>query len=131
MAIRKRQSFVAVVDDDASMREAIESLLGSAGIENSGYASAELFLRSRRARKAACLIVDMRLPGMNGLQLCRELRASGIDAPVILVTADHDRSGRIRTAALAAGVIDVFHKPFEPGALLGCVQAALAKSTCR
>jgi FixJ family two-component response regulator len=131
MATRKRQSLVAVIDDDASMRQALASLLGSAGIHSLGYASAELFLRSRRARSAACLIVDMQLPGMNGLALCHELHASGMDTPVVLVTADHDRSGKLRSAAHAAGVIAVFYKPFEPDALLSSVQKALASARKR
>jgi FixJ family two-component response regulator len=131
MAAGKRKSFVAIVDDDPSIRQAIESLLASAGIENSGYVSAEQFLRSPRARTAACLILDMQLPGMNGLQLCQELRAAGIPTPIVLVTADTDRGGKIRTAALAAGVMAVLHKPFEPDALLGCVQEVLANAKRR
>jgi FixJ family two-component response regulator len=126
MAKTKRQFWVAVVDDDAGMRQGTQALLHSAGYRSSAYASAEAFLRSRRARSAGCLILDMQLPGMSGLQLYRTLCARGPAAPGILVTGAHDREGRLRIEALAAGMLGVLHKPYHSEALLQLVQQAAA-----
>lgn len=129
MATGKRRPFVAVVDDDGGMREATVSLLNSAGFRTSAYWSGEAFLRSRRARKTDCLVLDMRLPGMSGLQLYRTLRAEGFEAPTVLLTADHDRGGRLRTEALAAGILAVLYKPYDGDTLVDFVQAALEKQS--
>lgn len=126
MAKTKRQFWVAVVDDDAGMREGTQALLDSAGYRSSGYRSAEAFLRSQRARSAGCLILDMQLPGMSGLQLYRTLRARGLTAPGILVTGANDREGRLRADALAAGMLGVLHKPFQGDSLLQLVGETVA-----
>lgn len=125
MAKRKRQCFVAVVDDDAAVRAATADLLNSHGVTARGFSSAEQFLRSRNGRKAHCLILDLHLPGMSGLELQRELRRRGLSIPVILVTADDDPDGRLQPQLLGAGAMAVLHKPFDPERLRQLVQAAL------
>jgi FixJ family two-component response regulator len=120
MAKRKRQLFAAIVDDDAGMRAAIENLLNSAGLRTRSFASAEEFLRSAQAGKAGCLILDLRLPGMSGLELQRELQAKGLAIPVIFATAEADVTQVAGTGAMA-----VLRKPFDPDELSRLVTAAL------
>ncbi len=120
----KGPQLVAVVDDDADMRQATENLLNSGGIRTAGYSSAESFLRSRRARTCACLVLDLYLPGLDGLGLCDALRKRGDTIPIILVTADRDRE--LHTKALAKGILGVLKKPFDGDALLQLVQKALS-----
>jgi FixJ family two-component response regulator len=127
MAKTKRQFWVAVVDDDAGMREATRALLRSAGFRSTAYSTAEIFLRSRRIHSAGCLILDMHLPGMNGLQLYSTLCSRGVTAPSILVTGAHDRDGQLHAAALAAGMVAVLHKPYKSETLLQFVQEAAAR----
>jgi FixJ family two-component response regulator len=120
MGKRKRQLLVAIVDDDAGMRAAIENLLNSAGLRTRSFASAEEFLRSAQSGKAGCLILDLRLPGMSGLELQRELQAKGPAIPVIFVTAEADV-----TQASGTGAVAVLRKPFDPDELSRLVKAAL------
>jgi len=129
MATGTRRPFVAVVDDDVGMREATEALLNSAGFRTSAYSSAEAFLRSRRARKADGLVLDMRLPGITGLQLYRKLREQGLAVPTVLLTADRDRGGRLHTEASAAGILAVLYKPYDGDTLVNLVQAAFEKQS--
>jgi FixJ family two-component response regulator len=125
MARRNRQFFIAVVDDDAGMRAATRDLLNSNGFRTQGFSSAELFLRSRRGREAACLVLDLRLPGMSGLELQRELYARDVAIPTIFATAEDDADGQLHTQLLQAGAMGVLHKPFDPEQLLRLVQTAL------
>jgi FixJ family two-component response regulator len=120
MAKRKRQLFVAIVDDDAGMRAALENLLNSAGLRTRSFSSAEEFLRSAPAGKAGCLILDLRLPGMSGLELQRELQAKGLAIPVIFATAEADVTQIADTGAMA-----VLRKPFDPDELSRLVAVAL------
>jgi FixJ family two-component response regulator len=120
MAKRKRQLFVAIVDDDAGMRAALENLLNSAGLRTRSFSSAEEFLRSAPAGKAGCLILDLRLPGMSGLELQRELQAKGLAIPVIFATAEADVTQVADTGAMA-----VLRKPFDPDELSRLVAVAL------
>lgn len=122
MAKARRQFWVAVVDDDAGMRVATQALLGSAGFRTSGYRSAETFLRSARARSAGCLVLDMHMPGLTGIQLYEKLRARGPAPPGILLTADSDYGGALAAAAAAAGMLAVLHKPTASETLLQLVQ---------
>jgi FixJ family two-component response regulator len=113
MAKRKRQLFVAIVDDDAGVRVAVEDLLNSVGLRTRGFSSAEEFLRSAHCATTGCLILDFRLPGMNGLELQQEL-------PVIFATAEANISPLVATGALA-----VLRKPFNPEELSRLVKTAL------
>ncbi len=124
MAKRKRQFFVAIVDDDAGMRAAAQALLNSNGFRTRGFSSAEQFLGSRHGVEAGCLVLDMRLPGVSGLELQRELRVMGLAIPAIFVTAEDDADGRLQTQMLQAGAMAMLRKPFDPQELSRLVQAA-------
>jgi FixJ family two-component response regulator len=124
MARRKRQFFVAVVEDDTGMREATEDLLRSNGFQTRGFSSAEQFLRSKQGFKAGCLVLDLRLSGMSGLELQRELQAKGLTIPAIFVTAEHDPGDLLQVTLLQAGAMAVLRKPFNSDELLRLVQLA-------
>jgi FixJ family two-component response regulator len=125
MARRRKPSFfVAIVDDDAGVRAAIEGLLNSIGVKTRTFASAEAYLRSNDGTAAGCLIIDMRLPGMSGLELQRQLQAKGLCIPAIFVTGEDDADGRLRAQMEEAGAVAVLHKPFDPEELTRLVQAA-------
>ena len=115
---------VFVVDDDDSMREAIARLLGAAGYSHGSFASAEDFLASDAIEDTACVVSDLRLPGMSGLALLAELRARGVRAPLILITA-HDRPG-LGDEARRAGAAACLAKPFPGAVLLDSVKAAIS-----
>ena len=116
-------SFIAVVDDDESVRMAMASLLRSVGFVVLLFASAEEYLRGRNGQPIACLILDLRMPGMDGLQLQRHLRAGGVLVPTIFLTAHGD--DRARTQALAGGATAFLPKPFDADVLLNAVTSAL------
>jgi FixJ family two-component response regulator len=127
MARRRKPSFfVAIVDDDAGVRAAIESLLNSIGVKTRTFASAEAYLRSNDSAVAGCLIVDMRLPGMSGLELQRQLHGKGLGIPAIFVTAEDDADGRLRAQMEQAGAVAVLHKPCDPEELTRLVQATVS-----
>jgi len=117
---------VAIVDDDQSIREATSNLLQSAGFLTATFADAESFLTSGEPR-AACLVADMRMPGMSGLQLHQHLIASGASIPTVLITAYPSDATRLR--AREAGILCCLAKPFAPDELLECVRGALARAT--
>ena len=115
---------VSIVDDDESVREAIRGLLRSLGISADVFASAEEFLESDAAKNSACLILDVRMPGMSGLELQARLAAAGYKIPLIFITA-HASDREARARALQAGAVDVLYKPFKEEVLLKHVYAAL------
>lgn len=115
---------VSVVDDDESIREAIKSLLRSVGLGADTFASAEDFLNSGSLRQTACLILDVRMPGMSGLELQQRLASDNCRIPVIFITA-HASDGEARARALQLGAIDFLFKPFSEEALLSDVYTAL------
>jgi FixJ family two-component response regulator len=117
---------IAVVDDDEAIREATESLLRAVGFRAVVFPSAEDFLRSSHLQDTACLIVDMRMPGMSGLELQRQLAAANYSMPIIFITAHGDAETRAR--ALRAGAVAFLDKPFSDEVLLRAVQAALPSS---
>jgi FixJ family two-component response regulator len=116
-------SLIAVVDDDEAIREATESLIRSVGFRVVVFPSAEDFLRSSHLQDTACLIVDVRMPGMSGLELQRQLAAANYSTPIIFITAHGDEEARAR--ALRAGAVAFLDKPFSDEVLLRAVQAAL------
>jgi FixJ family two-component response regulator len=122
---RKSALFVAVVDDDASVREAIESLLSSVGIKSRGFASAEAYLRASDTAAVCCLILDMRLPGMSGLELQRRLQARGLGGATIFVTGELDCDDRLRVQMEEAGALAILRKPFDAEALTRLVRSAI------
>ena len=113
---------VSVVDDDESVLDAATKVLRSAGFRVATFASAELFLNSGAIRETECLILDVRMPGMGGLELQRVLRGSGTGVPIIFLTALH--STEIQQRAIKDGAVDCLSKPFEASVLMAAVETA-------
>jgi len=123
MAIQTKTNLVAIVDDDDLMRGALQGLLKSVGLSSQAFASAEEFLESGQQHQTACLITDIRMSGMSGLELQARLNAEHCRIPTIFITAHGDT--RMRMQALRAGAVEFLAKPFDDEALLGSVRAAL------
>ncbi len=116
-------SLISVVDDDTSVRESLQCLIRSVGFAVEAFASAEEFLKSDHLHNTRCLILDVRMPGMNGIELQRRLVASHCDIPVIFITAHGDEAAR--SQALKDGAVDYLLKPFTAEALLNAIHTAL------
>jgi FixJ family two-component response regulator len=123
MAIRKKGNMVAIVDDDDLMRGALQGLLKSVGLPTQAFASAEEFLKSGQQHEVGCLVADIRMPGMSGLELQAKLNADHCRIPTIFITAHGDE--KMRMQALRAGAVEFMAKPFDDEALLDSVRAAL------
>ena len=117
---------IAVVDDDASMRGALRNLLRSVGFRAAAFASAEEFLQASQLQDTACAIVDVRMPGMSGLELQQHLATIPCPVPLIFITAHGDAEARGR--ALRAGAVEFLDKPFSEEVLLRAIQSALQAS---
>jgi len=118
-----RCPLIAVVDDDDSVRESLRGLFRSVGFAAQGFASDAAFLQSNDLPRTDCVILDVRMPGMGGLELQRRLVASHPEMPVIFMTAHDDAP--TRCLALSGGAVDYLIKPFSEEALLDAVRAAL------
>jgi FixJ family two-component response regulator len=116
-------SIVMIVDDDDSIRRAVRRLMKSFGFAVETFASAEEFLDSDRLNKTSCLILDVHMPGMSGLELQERLVASNRAIPIIFITAFTDDRARVR--ALKSGAVGYLAKPFADEELLNCIHAAL------
>ena len=114
---------ISIVDDDESIREALQSLLRSVGFRAKTFASAEQFLQFDQIETTACLILDVRMPGMGGLELQRRLIATQCRIPIVFVTAHGDEE--VRSLALQEGAVEFLLKPFSEEALLNAIQVAL------
>jgi FixJ family two-component response regulator len=114
---------ISVVDDDDSVRESLSGLIRSVGFGVMVFASAEEFLKSNHLSHTNCLILDVRMPGMNGLELQHRLAASHSSIPVIFITAHGDEEARVR--AINGGPIEYLLKPFSEDALLKAIDTAL------
>lgn len=123
MVIRKKGNMVAIVDDDDLMRGALQGLLKSVGLPAQAFASAEEFLKSGQQHQVGCLVADIRMPGMSGLELQAKLNAGQCRIPTIFITAHGDE--KMRMQALRAGAVEFMAKPFDDEALLESVRAAL------
>jgi len=119
-------SVICVVDDDVSVRESLEGLMRSVGFAVNTFASAEEFLDSDRLRNTECLILDVRLAGMNGLELQRQLASSHSEIPIIFITSYED--DEVRARALNRGAVAYLLKPFNDEDLLNAIDAALKPS---
>jgi len=117
---------VAIVDDDDLMRSALQGLLKSAGLPAQAFASAEEFLKSGQQQQAGCLVADIRMPGMSGLELQAKLNSERCCIPTIFITAHGD--AKMRMQALRAGAAEFLTKPFDDEVLLENVRAALESS---
>jgi FixJ family two-component response regulator len=118
---------VAAVDDDFRVRESIASLVESAGYTPLVYSSAEEFLESGTLSATGCMITDVRMPGMDGLELQRRVRLERPELAVILISAHYDEATRQR--ALAQGAAGFLSKPFDVAELLGTIELALNKTS--
>jgi FixJ family two-component response regulator len=123
MSAERRRKLIAVVDDDDSLRMALQGLLKEAGLPVHLYASAEDFLKSGQQLETGCLIADIRMPGMSGLDLQARLKADRCTIPIIFITAHGDE--KMRLQAMRAGAVDFLTKPFDDGVLLEKVRVAL------
>jgi FixJ family two-component response regulator len=117
---------VVGVDDDFRVRESIESLMESAGFAPLVFSSAEEFLQSGKLAEATCLITDVRMPGMDGIELQRRVRLQRPELPIVFITAHYD--DEIRRRALGGGAIEFLYKPFDGEDLLRAIDRALDRS---
>ena len=123
METQGKSKLVAIVDDDDSMRSALLGMLHVVGLPAQAFSSAEEFLKSGQQHQIACLIADIRMPGMSGLELQAKLNADRCRVPIIFITAHGDE--KMRMQALRAGAVEFMAKPFDDEALLESVRAAL------
>jgi len=119
----EQRAFIAVVDDDESVREALPDLIREFGYEAGAFSSAEEFLASGRLSKTDCLLLDLSMPGMTGLDLQRELLKRHLDIPIVFITAHGDEI--VRRRLREQGAVDCLLKPFSDTALLDALNTAL------
>jgi FixJ family two-component response regulator len=119
MASERKQKMVAVIDDDESYRAAVQRLLKSEGLSVQSFGSAEAFLNSGQQRETGCLIADIRMPGMSGLELQSKLNSDHCPIPTIFITAHGDE--KMRLQAMRGGAVKFLLKPFEGESLLDAV----------
>jgi FixJ family two-component response regulator len=117
---------IAIVDDDESVRIATQSLVRSLGFTAYTFASAEEFLQSRHVKECSCVITDVQMPGLSGVDLQTRLGAEGRGTPVILMTAFADQA--VEERAMKAGAVCFLSKPFEGQMLVKCLEEALSRS---
>lgn len=117
---------VSIVDDDDALRTSLDNLIRSLGFRTRGFASAEAFLRSNYVHETECLILDVRMSGMSGLDLQRKVVAAKWQIPIIFMTAFAD--DEVRAGALAAGAVEFLYKPFPEEKLLRAIDRALRRS---
>jgi FixJ family two-component response regulator len=118
-----RVPLIAIVDDDDALRNSLDNLIRSVGFRAHGFSSAEAFLRSNQVHDTACLILDVRMPGMNGLELQHQIAAANWQIPIIFITSHADDDARAR--ALEAGAVAFLYKPCREDDLLNAIDAAL------
>jgi FixJ family two-component response regulator len=116
---------ISIVDDDESVRESLDGLFRSVGFAVKVFASAEEFLSSNHLRDINCLLLDVRLPGMNGIELHRQLVANHCEIPVVFITA-HGSEQAVRSQAMQNGAVDYLIKPLSEDTVLNAVQKALS-----
>jgi FixJ family two-component response regulator len=124
-AVQRVEQAVFVVEDDASVREALSSLIRSVGLRAELFSSAQEFLKHQRPDAPACLVLDVRLPGLSGLELQRELAARGHSIPIIFITGHGDIPMSVR--AMKDGAVEFLAKPFRDQDLLDAIQQALER----
>jgi FixJ family two-component response regulator len=122
----RRAPLISIIDDDESMLESTKGLVRSLGYQVATFASAEEFLKSERVDDTSCLIADVRMPGLSGIDLQRRLIARGVRMPTIFITAFPEEATRRR--AMTAGAVGYLGKPFSEESLLSCLDAALGSS---
>ena len=123
MPLDLKSKMIAIIDDDEAMQDSLRDLMEAAGLAARSFSSAEEFLKSDLHRKAACLILDVRMPKMSGLELQAKLKEDGCNVPIIFITAHGDARMRIR--AMREGAVEFLAKPFDHQLLLKRVRTAL------
>jgi FixJ family two-component response regulator len=123
--VKEADSIVFVVDDDSSVREAIKSLIKSVGLSVETFETAQQFLGSKRPEVPGCVVLDVRLPGLSGLDLQRQLAANDIKLPIIFITGYGDIP--MSVTAMKAGALEFLTKPFRDQDLLDAIQKALER----
>ena len=123
MSIEQSSKLIAIVDDDQSVQNTLQDLIESEGLSARCFGSAEKFLESGEQHNTACLIADIRMPGMSGLELQAKLNAERCRIPIIFITAHGD--AKMRVQAMCDGAVEFLTKPFDNTVLLQTVQAAL------
>jgi FixJ family two-component response regulator len=123
--VLRKKPFISIVDDDESVRETTKSLMRSMGFAAEAFSSGAEFLASSQLSHTVCLVSDVKMPGMSGLELHRRLLDSGNNIPTILITAYPDEG--VKAHALNAGAVCYLAKPFSEEDLLACIHAAVAK----
>ena len=123
MSVQGKAQLIAIVDDDESVRNAVHGVLKSVGFQARAFGSAEEFLRSSDQRETACLITDVQMSGMSGLELQATLTERDLRIPIIFITAYGD--ARMQAQAMRAGAVDFLQKPFDDDILLERIEAAL------
>ena len=119
------EAVVHVIDDDAALLDSLVFLLESAGFATRAYESAAVFLADAPPDLTGCIVTDVRMPGLNGMELTRHLRGLGVQAPIVMITGHGDVP--LAVEAMKAGVTDFLEKPFDDEALLRAIRAALAE----
>jgi FixJ family two-component response regulator len=120
------ESLISVIDDDESLRIALVGLVRSLGYDARGFGSAEEFLAADATASFSCIITDIQMPGMSGIDLMQHLAANKNSVPVIMITARPDPG--LKAKAMASGATCFLKKPFEADALIGCLERALGPS---
>jgi FixJ family two-component response regulator len=126
MRIRQNSKLIAIVDDDESVLRSLQDLIESDGLTALCFGSSEQFLDSEARNRAACLIADIRMPGMSGLDLQERLKAERCEIPIIFITAHGD--AKMRSRAMRDGAVEFLSKPFNDAVLLEIVHAAVKGS---
>jgi FixJ family two-component response regulator len=122
-----KNPLISIIDDDEAVRVATESLVRSLGFGATTFASAEEFLNSARLPEISCVITDVNMPGMTGVELQSHLQAQGHNVPMIFITAFPEE--RTRQRVNAAGAIGFLSKPFDGGAMIQCIDKALGRDS--
>ena len=120
---------VFVVDDDAGMRASVQGLLKSAGLRSESFGTAEEFLRSKRPDEPSCLVLDVSLPGVNGLDFQRQLAEAGVQTPIVFITGHGDIPMTVK--AMKSGAVEFLTKPFQDQDLLDAIHQALDRDRLR
>jgi FixJ family two-component response regulator len=123
MPVDRTSQLIAIIDDEEAMQDSLRDLMEAAGLVARWFGTAEEFLESDLRRKAACLVVDIRMPKMSGLQLQARLKEEGSNVPIIFITAHGDARARIQ--AMRQGAVEFFAKPFDHQLLLRRIRTAL------
>ena len=122
-AFGAKRPLISILDDDEALRSSLEDLIRSVGFRVQGFSSAEAFLRSKQVQTTDCLILDVRMPGMTGPGLQRELRSERADLPIIFMTAYENPD--VRAQVIEAGAVAFLYKPFYEEDVLDAINAAL------